>query len=75
MVPGSWLPIIADVFHKDGVVPFQGQDMPDISTLTCEVDVPEFLINDAKDGVDFAKVRARYFENSKWNDPQVTPNI
>jgi len=69
MVPGSWLPLIADVTFQDGVFPTIDPTDPRLSRLTCEVDVPDRLVNPGNGRVDFDQIKAVYRGQPKWDAP------
>jgi len=71
MVPGSWEPLIPAVIHADGVYPAITTDDPRLNALSCEVEVPDRIVDPNTGRPDMAKIRGRYRNDPKWNTERV----
>lgn len=75
MVPGTFLPLTIDGVHPEGVLPTIDPTSPSLSTLTCEVNVPDRLVDSASGQPDIELIRALYRGNPDWDNEAKQLNI
>lgn len=68
VVPGSFEPLIPDFIHADGVFPGVEPGSPQLVDLTCEVMVPERIVDPATGTLDISKIRALYRGDPVWDN-------
>ena len=75
MIEGSFLPLIPDVIHADGVYPDVDPTLPQLAALSCEVEVPDRILDLQTGRPDTGKINVLYRGQPKWGNPEYNPNI
>lgn len=75
MVPGSWLPVVAGVTSRDGVLAGVRPDNPALRGLTCLVNIPDDDCDPESGQVSMLRLAGRYAGQPKWGDVDYVPDI
>lgn len=75
MVPGTFRPLIPGLVHFDGAFPDADPADPRLRGLTCEVEVPDRLIDASTGRPDHARIRQLYRGHPRWDDERRPPDV
>lgn len=75
MIPGTFLPIIPDVIHQDGVFPTIDPADPRLRGMSVEVHIPSVLCDPDTGEFSLKCMRERHYKHLKWGNPDYSPDI
>ena len=75
MVPDSWLPVIPDVTSENGVLPHVDPADPRLAGLSCEVEVPDRIVDPDTGRPSAERIRQLYRNHPRLGRPDYVPDV
>lgn len=69
MVPNSFSPIVANKVTANGILPNVLPNDPKLRRISCEVEVPDNIVDQKTGQIDVAAIRRIYARQPRWDSP------